>query len=95
MAIAYAKSHKLPLAVRCGGRSSARSSSSENGLVVDLSKHLHGVEVDPVEKLGKVGGGAVWRHVDEAAMEYGLATVGGTVNHVSGSFSRDLFCCDC
>jgi FAD/FMN-containing dehydrogenase len=39
------------------------------------------VRVDPVEKLAYVGGGAIWETVDKTAIEHGLATVGGTVNH--------------
>lgn len=39
------------------------------------------VTVDPDRKILHVQGGALWKHVDEAAAEHGLATVGGTVNH--------------
>lgn len=83
IAIQYAKSDPalLPLAIKGGGHNVAGASSSE-GLVIDLSRHLAGVRVDPVKKLGYVGGGAIWETVDKAAIEHGLATVGGTVNHV-------------
>ena len=53
------------------------------GLVIDLSRHMNGVQIDPDKKLGYVGGGALWEDVDKAAIQYGLATVGGTVNHVN------------
>lgn len=83
LAIKYAKSEPslLPLAIKGGGHNVAGASSSE-GLVIDLSRHLAGVRVDPVKKLGYVGGGAIWETVDKTAIEHGLATVGGTVNHV-------------
>lgn len=83
VAISYAKANKLPLAIRGGGHSSSGASSSEDGLVIDLSKHLNGVRIDPENKLAYVGGGALWGAVDKAAIQHGLAGVAGTVNHVS------------
>ena len=53
--------------------------------MIDLSRHLSGVRVDPVAKLAYVGGGAIWETVDKTAIEHGLATVAGTINHVSSS----------
>lgn len=82
-AIKYAVAEGLSLAVRGGGHNVTGASSSDGGLVIDLSKYLGGVRVDPDKKLGYVGGGAVWKTVDETAIKYGLAGVGGTVNHVS------------
>jgi hypothetical protein len=81
LAIKYAKANKLPVAIRGGGHSASGASSSEDGLVIDLSRHLNGVKVDADKKLAYVGGGAIWETVDKAAIEHGLATVGGTVNH--------------
>ncbi|KXN87663.1 hypothetical protein AN958_08300 [Leucoagaricus sp. SymC.cos] len=79
--ILFAKENNLPIAIRGGGHSPAGASSAEDGLVIDLSRHLNGVRIDPIKKLAYVGGGALWETVDKAAIEYGLATVGGTVNH--------------
>lgn len=39
------------------------------------------MRVDVANRIAFVGGGALWREVDEAAIRYGLAAVGGTVNH--------------
>jgi FAD/FMN-containing dehydrogenase len=82
LAIKYAKEHKLPIAIRGGGHSAAGASSSQGGLVIDLSRHLNTVRIDPKNKLAYAGGGAIWETVDKAAIEHGLATVGGTVNNV-------------
>ncbi|KAI9465877.1 FAD-binding domain-containing protein [Lactarius psammicola] len=79
----YAKQHNLPIAIRGGGHSPAGASSIENGLVIDLSRYLSSVRVDPAAKLAYVGGGAIWETVDKTAIEHDLATVAGTVNHVS------------
>ncbi|KAA1469062.1 FAD-binding domain-containing protein [Dentipellis sp. KUC8613] len=80
-ALKYAREHKLPIAVKGGGHNPAGASSVEGGLVIDLSRHITGVRIDEEKKLGYVGGGALWKNVDETAIKYGLAGVGGTVNH--------------
>ncbi|KAL5527562.1 hypothetical protein ACEPAG_6363 [Sanghuangporus baumii] len=80
LTVKYARESGLPLAIRGGGHSPAGSSSSE-GIVIDLSKYVNECRVDPERKLAYVGGGAIWKTVDETAIKYGLATVGGTVNH--------------
>ncbi|KAK7470016.1 hypothetical protein VKT23_001451 [Stygiomarasmius scandens] len=71
----------LPVAVKCGGHSASGLSSVEGGVVVDLSRYFGDVKIDEDNKLAYVGGGALWATVDEKAMQYGLATVGGVVNH--------------
>jgi len=81
-AIIFAKENDLATAIRGGGHSPAGASSVEGGLVIDLSRYFNGVRVDPVKRLAYIGGGAIWETVDKAAIEHGLATVGGTVNHV-------------
>jgi FAD/FMN-containing dehydrogenase len=82
LAIKFAKETKLPLAIRGGGHSCSGSSSSEGGIVIDLSRHLNGVQINAERKIAVVGGGALWESVDKAAIVHGLATVAGTVNHV-------------
>lgn len=79
--INFAAANSIPLVVRGGGHSTSGASSIENGIVVDLSRYLNTVRVDEENKLGYVGGGASWKDVDEEAIKYGLASVGGTVNH--------------
>ncbi|KAF9457383.1 hypothetical protein BDZ94DRAFT_1202781 [Collybia nuda] len=80
LAIKYARANELPIAIRGGGHSPYGASSIRDGLVIDLSRYINGAVVDPVNKTIRVGGGAIWETVDKAAMKYGLATVGGTVN---------------
>lgn len=82
LAIKYARAAGLRIAIRGGGHSAAGASSSEGGLVIDLSRYLNGARVDPDKKLVYVQGGAPWKAVDHAAIKHGLAGVGGTVNHV-------------
>ncbi|GLB44343.1 putative oxygen-dependent FAD-linked oxidoreductase family protein [Lyophyllum shimeji] len=81
LAIQYARANDLRIAIRGGGHSAAGASSSEDGLVIDLSRYLNGARVDAEKRLVYVGGGAIWETVDKEAIKHGLATVGGTVNH--------------
>lgn len=80
-AVRFAAERNLDLAVRGGGHSVAGTSSSDGGLVVDLSRRMRSVTVDQAKKTITAQGGALWSDVDTAAASHGLATVGGTVNH--------------
>ncbi|KAG8769035.1 hypothetical protein FRC12_005202 [Ceratobasidium sp. 428] len=84
---AYSAQEKLDFAVKSGGHSPSGASSLEGGLVIDLQPNMHGVRIDPDDKLAYVKGGSVWGEVDEASIQYSLAAVAGTVNHtgVGGS----------
>jgi FAD/FMN-containing dehydrogenase len=52
---------------------------------------MKSVVVDAEKKLVKVGGGATWADVDSEAAKYGLAAVGGTVNHTGEILFMDYF----
>ncbi|KAF9482454.1 FAD binding domain-containing protein [Pholiota conissans] len=80
-AIKFARANGLPIAVRGGGHNVSGASSVDDGLVIDLSRFLNKVTVDPLKKLAYVGGGAIWEAVDMEGIKHGLATVAGTVNH--------------
>lgn len=49
-------------------------------MLIDLCK-MREVTVDPLKKTITAQGGTIWEDVDFAGAKYGLATVGGTVNH--------------
>ncbi|KAL4947306.1 hypothetical protein BDW69DRAFT_119753 [Aspergillus filifer] len=70
----------IDIAVKGGGHSVSGTSSSDGGLVIDLSR-MNSVTINKEAKTVTVGGGAIWKDVDEAAGAAGLAAVGGTVNH--------------
>lgn len=76
-ALAVAREHELPVAVRGGGHNVAGHAVCNEGLVIDLSE-LGGVEVDPAARVARAGGGATWRLFDAACQEHGLAAPGGT-----------------
>lgn len=79
-AVTFARTWSLDLAICGGGHASNGASSSDGGLVVDLSQ-MRAVTVDPSAMTIKAQGGCLWVDVDKAAGEHGLAAVGGTVNH--------------
>lgn len=78
-ALAFARAHGLPVAVRAGGHSVAGLSLCDDGLVLDV-RRIADVGVDPIRRIARIGGGAVWADVDRATQTHGLATTGGRVS---------------
>ena len=78
-AVAFAREHGLPLAVRGGGHNGAGLGSVDDGVVIDLSL-MRDVEVDPEARTVRVGGGCTWGEVDAATNEHGLATPSGIIS---------------
>jgi FAD/FMN-containing dehydrogenase len=81
-AVLHAREQALPLAVRCGGHSIPGHSTADGGLVVDLSAHMGGVDVDPSTRRIRAGGGALLSTLGEAAQAHGLVV---PVGHVSNT----------
>jgi FAD/FMN-containing dehydrogenase len=77
IALAVAKEHELPVAVRGGGHNVAGHAVCDGGLVVDLSE-VDTVEVDAEARIARARGGAKWRAFDAATAPHGLAAPGGT-----------------
>ena len=86
-ALAYARGHGLPVAVRGGGHHVAGYASVEDGVTIDLSL-MRGTWVDRDQRTVHVHGGALWADVDRATQQYGLAVPGGTISNVGvGGFT--------
>jgi len=90
LALKYARTNSLQVAIRGGGHSLCGASSVEDGLVVDLSRYFDYVAVDPEKRIARVGGGSLWETVENEAIKHGLASVAGTVNHVCRWAHRNL-----
>jgi FAD/FMN-containing dehydrogenase len=78
-AVEFACSQDLELAVRGGGHSLPGFSTSDGGIVVDLSP-MKGIQVDP-ERLRVVAqGGVTWKELDHETQAFGLAVTGGLIS---------------
>ena len=76
--IGFARDHDLVIAVRGGGHNGAGLGTVDDGVVIDLSS-LKNIQVDPDARIVRVGGGCVWREVDGATGQHGLATPSGII----------------
>ncbi|MFO1023573.1 MAG: FAD-binding oxidoreductase [Acetobacteraceae bacterium] len=76
LAVAFAREHGLPLAVRGGGHSISGVCLCDGGIVVDFSD-MRSVSVDPVCRTATAGAGARLGDFDAATQEHGLATTMG------------------
>jgi FAD/FMN-containing dehydrogenase len=77
--IGFARAHDLPLAVRGGAHNGGGLGTCDDGVVIDLAE-LNEIEVDPAERVARVGGGCTWAEVDRATGEHGLATPSGIIS---------------
>lgn len=72
----FGRNQSLPVAVRCGGHSSAGFGVCEGGVVIDLAG-MRRVEVDAQKRTVRAEAGCLVANVDQATQRYGLATVMG------------------
>ena len=77
-AVSFAAAQGLLTAVRGGGHSFGGQSGCDGGLVIDLSP-MRAVEIDPLARRARVGGGALLANLDREAQGFGLATPAGVV----------------
>jgi FAD/FMN-containing dehydrogenase len=77
-AVDFAREHRLPVAVRCGGHSVAGKSACDDGLLIDLSL-MKGVSVDTERRNARANAGVLWGEYDKETQAFGLATPGGRV----------------
>ncbi len=78
-AVNFARDHGIEVTVRGGGHSIAGLSSSDGGMVIDLSP-MRAVQVDPDARLAHTQGGALLGDLDRETQAYGLATPSGGVS---------------
>jgi FAD/FMN-containing dehydrogenase len=86
-AVRYAVDSGAEIAVRSGGHSVAGHSTTDGGIVIDLTM-LRGVRVDAEARIAYVDAGATWGDVDRVTSSYALACPGGVVSTTGvGGFS--------
>lgn len=77
-AIAFARAHQLPLAIRGGAHSIAGRGTCDEGVVIDFCE-MQAISVDAAARTATAEPGVKWQDFDRATQEHGLATTGGTV----------------
>jgi FAD/FMN-containing dehydrogenase len=78
-AVQFANSQGLEIAIRGGGHSLPGFSTTDGGLVIDLSG-MRAVRVDAQAMRAVAEGGATWGDLDHEAQSFGLAVTGGLVS---------------
>jgi FAD/FMN-containing dehydrogenase len=81
-AVAFARDHDLPLAVRGGGHNIAGNALCDDGLVIDLSA-MRSVRIERAGRRAFVEGGATLHDFDHEAQAFGLAAPLG-INSTTG-----------
>jgi len=78
-AVRFAAAQGLPVSIKSGGHNVAGHGVGEGSVMLDMSG-MREVAVDAQRRIARVGGGALWRDVDEATQAHGLATPGGLIS---------------
>ncbi len=79
MAVQFASTHDLLVAVRGGAHNVAGFGTCDGGIVIDLSA-MKGTQVDVRGRSVRAKGGLTWGDLDRVTQESGLATTGGLVS---------------
>jgi hypothetical protein len=77
-AVDFARERDLLVSVKGGGHSLPGKSTSDGGLMIDLSR-MHAVEIDADAQRLRADGGALLGHLDRAALARELMTTTGIV----------------
>jgi FAD/FMN-containing dehydrogenase len=77
--VEFARSEGLQVAVRGGAHSIAGFSTSDGGVVIDLSP-MQGIGVDPAGRRAVAQPGLTWSAFDHETQAFGLAVTGGLVS---------------
>ncbi len=92
-AVNFARERSLLVSVKGGGHSFPGKSTSDGGMMIDLSR-MFAVDVDADVKAyegqetARVDGGALLSHLDTASLQHELLTTTGTVSHTGvGGFT--------
>lgn len=86
-AVTFARERELLVSVKCGGHSLPGKSTSDGGMMIDLSQ-MHAVDVDVDAMTMRADGGSLLGHLDAASMAQNTMTTTGIVSHTgSGGFT--------
>ncbi len=86
-AVNFARERDLLVSVKCGGHSLPGKSTSDGGIMIDLSQ-MHSVDVDTDALTLRADGGSLLGHIDGAASAHNMMTTTGIVSHTgAGGFT--------
>lgn len=86
-AVNFARERNLLVSVKGGGHSLPGKSTSDGGMMIDLSQ-MHSVDVDVGTRTLRADGGCLLGHIDNAASVNRLMTTTGIVSHTgAGGFT--------
>ena len=86
-AVNFGRERNLLLSVKCGGHSLPGKSTSDGGMMIDLSQ-MHSVDVNPEAMSMRADGGSLLGHLDVASTAHNLMTTTGIVSHTgTGGFT--------
>jgi FAD/FMN-containing dehydrogenase len=77
--LAFALRTGLEVSVRGGGHNVAGRAVTEGAVMIDLAE-MKAIAIDPDRAIATAAGGVLWRELNDAAAEHGLAVTGGTVS---------------
>ncbi len=78
-ALALARDAGLEVSVRGGGHNAAGRAVAEGGVMIDLAE-MKAIAVDPERGTATAGGGVLWKELNDATGEHGLAVTGGAIS---------------
>ena len=78
-AVKFGRSEGLEISVRGGGHNVAGRSTTDGGVMIDLSG-MKGIHIDPVALTARVQPGVNWRQLNRETQLHGLAVTGGMVS---------------
>ena len=77
--IAFAREHRLEIAVRGGGHNVSGRASVEGGMMIDLSL-MKAISVNAAIRRAIAQGGVTWGEFNRETQQHGLATTGGVIS---------------
>lgn len=80
-AITFAREQRMEVAVRSGGHSFAGQSTTDGGILIDLSP-MKAISIDRIRRIARIEPGLTWGEVAKATNAYGLALTSGDMASV-------------
>lgn len=86
-AVNFARERNLLVSIKCGGHSFPGKSTSDGGMMIDLSQ-MHSTDVNTDAMTLRADGGCLLGHIDVAATAHNTMTTTGIVSHTgTGGFT--------